>query len=202
MALRRAWPFANAFALLAVMGLTYFKRYKMEIRLASLELDERPLAEGIELLPWAPELLNEHATVKWESFRSEIDAHVFPCLGEREGCIRLMREIASRPNFVPEATWLACHHSATTWQPCGTVQGLMISPREGAIQNLGVQPEYRDRGIGRALLAAALKGFRAVGCTHAQLEVTVQNTSAVRLYERMGFRRVETLFKVADVIYA
>jgi [ribosomal protein S18]-alanine N-acetyltransferase len=184
------------------MGLTYFKRYKMEVRLSQLEFGPVELSKGIELRPWSPTLLADHALVKWESFRSEIDSHVFPCLGEREGCTRLMREITSRHNFIPEATWLACHQTATSWQPCGTVQGLMVSPREGAIQNLGVHPDFRDQGIGRALLARALEGFRAAGCTHAQLEVTVQNTAAVRLYERMGFRRVETLFKVADVIYA
>ena len=184
------------------MGLTYFKRYKMEVRLAELDFRPLVLADGIELKPWAANLVNEHALVKWESFRSEIDSHVFPCLGEREGCARLMREISSRPNFVAEATWLACHQTPTTWQACGTVQGLMVSPREGAIQNLGVHPDYRDRGIGRALLAHALQGFQIAGCTHAQLEVTVQNTAAVRLYERMGFRRIETLFKVADVVYA
>ena len=184
------------------MGVTYFKRYKMEIRLAQLEPVACKLPVGFELRPWTPELLNEHALVKWESFHSEIDSHVFPCLGEREGCVRLMREITSRPNFIPEATWLACHETPTLWQACGTVQGLMTSPREGAIQNLGVHPDYRDQGLGRALLASALEGFRSVGCTHVQLEVTVQNTAAVRLYERMGFRHVETLFKVADVIYA
>lgn len=184
------------------MGLTYFKRYKMEIRLSQLDPGIKELDCHIEFRPWSTSLLPEHAQVKWESFRSEIDSHVFPCLGEREGCARLMREISSRPNFVPEATWLACCQTPTTWQACGTVQGLLVTPREGAIQNLGVHPDFRDRGIGRALLARALEGFRSIGCTHAQLEVTVQNTAAVRLYERMGFRRIETLFKVADVIYA
>jgi [ribosomal protein S18]-alanine N-acetyltransferase len=184
------------------MGLTYFKRYKMEVRLDRIDLGALEAPTDVELRPWSPQLLAEHALVKWESFRSEIDSHVFPCLGERDGCLRLMREICARPNFIPESTWLACYHSSVVWQPCGTVQGLMISPREGAIQNLGVHPDYRDQGIGRALLACALDGFRKIGCTHAQLEVTVQNTAAVRLYERMGFRHVETLFKVADVIYA
>lgn len=184
------------------MGLTYFKRYKMEIRLDRIDLDAVPLPAAIEMRPWSEQLLADHALVKWESFRSEIDSHVFPCLGEREGCTRLMREISHRANFIPEATWLACLHTPSACETCGTVQGLMVSPREGAIQNLGVHPEYRDQGIGRALLTMALKGFLSVGCTHAQLEVTVQNTAAIRLYERMGFRHVETLFKVADVIYA
>ncbi len=184
------------------MGLTYFKRYKMEIRLDKANLEDVEIAAGFELKPWHVDLVGDHGQVKWESFRSEIDAHVFPCLGEREGCMRLMREISSRPNFIAEATWLACHHGDDGWTPCGTVQGLMVSPREGAIQNLGVHPDFRDQGLGRALLTRALAGFRSVGCSLAQLEVTVQNASAVRLYEKMGFKRVETLFKVADVIYA
>jgi len=184
------------------MGLTYFKRYKMEIRLDRLELSASSLTPEVALVPWSPDLLCDHALAKWESFRSEIDAHVFPCLGERDGCTQLMREISCRPNFIPEATWLAAWQTDSSWRPCGTIQGLMVSPREGAIQNLGVHPDFRDRGIGRGLLVQALLGFRSVGCTHAQLEVTVQNTAAVRLYERIGFRRVETLFKVADVIYA
>lgn len=184
------------------MGLTYFKRYKMEIRLDRVEWSRPEPAPEFRMEPWSPALTADHALVKWESFRSEIDAHVFPCLGERDGCARLMKEISGRSNFVPEATWLACRNTPDSWQPCGTVQGLMASPREGAIQNLGVHPDYRDKGIGRELLLRALAGFQQVGCTHVQLEVTVQNSAAVRLYERIGFKRVETLFKVADVVYA
>ena len=59
-----------------------------------------------ELLPFSVDLLREHANAKYASFRSELDVNVFPCLGRRDGCLRLMREIASRAGFVPEATWL------------------------------------------------------------------------------------------------
>lgn len=163
----------------------------------------RPIA-GIKLLPWSPKLINRHAEVKCASFRQEIDAHVFPCLADVDGCRQLMREITGRKNFVPEATWLACRDSdfSTGLQPCGTIQGLLSGPNDGAIQNLGVHPDCRDLGIGSVLLAHALDGFRAAGCRFVNLEVTVQNTSAIRLYERFGFKKVETLFKVADVQYA
>jgi ribosomal protein S18 acetylase RimI-like enzyme len=57
-------------------------------------------------------------------------------------------------------------------------------------------------GIGKALLLHALRGFRDAGCMFANLEVTVQNTAAIRLYERYGFQKVETLFKVSEVQYA
>ena len=190
------------------MAVTYFKRYRMELRLdrfPQLPQEARIPPEGFQLLPWNQRLLNRHADVKWESFRDEIDAHVFPCLGDIEGCRHLMREITNRKDFVPAATWLACRTSDFSGkqpQACGTIQGLMTSPREGAIQNLGVHPECRDMGIGGLLLRSALEGFREVGCRYVHLEVTVQNTAAIRLYERFGFRTVETLFKVADVQYA
>lgn len=187
------------------MTVTYIKRYRMEARLDALPVErQRFHPEGFRILPWEPCLLNHHADVKWESFRDEIDAHVFPCLGEQEGCRRLMREIASRKDFVPQATWLACRTAelGAKLQPCGTIQGLLASPREGAIQNIGVHPEFRDLGLGRALLNAALEGFHAVGCRYVHLEVTVQNQAAIRLYERCGFRRVDTLFKVAEIQFA
>ncbi len=186
------------------MAVTYFKRYRMELKLDREPTQTIPIPDGFRLLPWAPRLLNRHAEVKCESFRDEIDAHVFPCLGDLDGCRHLMREITGRNNFVPQATWLACRDAqfSTSLQPCGTVQGLFSTPREGAIQNLGVHPDFRGLGLGRALLIHALAGFRRAGCHFVHLEVTVQNASAIRLYERFGFRKVETLFKIAEVQYA
>ena len=185
------------------MSLTYFKRYRMEIRLEAYSASIQVPA-GFKLLPWAARLLNEHADVKFESFRDELDAHVFPCLGEQEGCRKLMREISGRKDFVPSATWLAskCTEFESAIQAVGTIQGLRVGPREGAIQNIGVHPSFRGLGLGTALLDAALRGFQLVGCRTVNLEVTVQNTSAIRLYERLGFRRVETVFKIADVQFA
>jgi ribosomal protein S18 acetylase RimI-like enzyme len=190
------------------MAVTYFKRYRMEIRLdrySGRPSTERSLPDGFELLPWSPRLINSHADVKYESFRDELDAHVFPCLADLEGCRHLMREISGRKDFLPAATWLAGRRQdigSARFQNCGTIQGLMSSPREGAIQNLGVHPQCRDLGLGSHLLHAALEGFRLAGCRFVHLEVTVQNTAAIRLYERFGFRTVETLFKVANVQFA
>ena len=201
------------------MAVTYFKRFRMELRLDGSTDGSLAIPPNVELLPWSPRLANSHALTKWNSFREELDAFVFPCLAELEGCQHLMREISSRKDFVPEATWLACRRNEfeqstdrsiasrvstelAGLQPIGTIQGLRPSGHEGAIQNLGVVPEFRDLGLGSILLRAALNGFREVGCRYVHLEVTVQNTAAIRLYERFGFRKVETLFKVADVQYA
>jgi ribosomal protein S18 acetylase RimI-like enzyme len=75
------------------------------------------------------------------------------------------------------------------------VQGLQERTGLGAIQNLGVAPAHRGRGLGTALLLQALHGFRRAGLGRAFLEVTAQNEAAVRLYQRLGFRRKKTIYK-------
>ncbi|MFG0262027.1 MAG: GNAT family N-acetyltransferase [Novipirellula sp. JB048] len=182
------------------MGLTYFKRFRMEFDLLTPPAEEPSPPAGFELLPFDEELIRDHATAKYRSFREELDTNVFPCLGRRDGCLNLMREISGRVYFVPEATWLIQYRPTPGGraEPAGTIQGLQLDGW-GAIQNVGVAPEYRGRGLGAILLSRAAAGFRAVGLTQMHLEVTTDNTAAVRLYERFGFRRAKVLYKAAEV---
>jgi hypothetical protein len=184
------------------MGMTYFKRYRMEIDLRSPIFSPPPLPNGYRLVAWQDGLIEAHAEAKHESFRFELDANVFPCLGEREGCVRLMREIVRRDGFLPEATWLLVFDGADSpTDRCGTIQGVRDSGL-GAVQNLGITAQHRGSGIGTHLLHRALVGFRESGLPKVYLEVTAQNSGAVRLYQRLGFRRVKTVYKAADVAYA
>ncbi len=175
------------------MAITYYKRFRMEA-----DLDLQPIAphlpDGFTWIPWEERLLDYHAEVKYLSFRDEVDAHVFPCLSDRFGCQRLMREIRRKPGFLPGATWLiGCDEGYV-----GTVQGVMDRTGFGAIQNLGVVPTYRGLGLGRALVHQVLEGFRGAGLRRAYLEVTAENSSAVMLYREAGFRRAKTLYKAVD----
>jgi ribosomal protein S18 acetylase RimI-like enzyme len=55
------------------------------------------------------------------------------------------------------------------------------------VHDLAVLPEWRRRGVGRALLAAAEDRARQRGCCRLTLEVQDSNRRARRLYERFGF---------------
>ena len=182
------------------MPVVYFKRHKMQIDLLEFNRAHVSGESVLRFLPWSEKILGQHALAKWDSFRLEIDANVFPCLASRDGCRQLMRDISLRDNFVPEATWLAmADPEGKPEVPVGTIQGLRLSAIEGAIQNVGVVPLFRSMGLGRELIQRALQGFRDTGCIKVNLEVTIHNTGAIRLYESMGFRYVETVFKVGNV---
>lgn len=63
--------------------------------------------------------------------------------------------------------------------------------REGYTELLGVRREYRGRGIAQALLADAMRRFRAAGLDVASLDVDSENpTGALALYTKMGYRAV------------
>ena len=55
---------------------------------------------------------------------------------------------------------------------------------------LGVLPELQGRGIGRALLTAALVHFLRRGVTELTLNTQASNHQSRRLYERLGFAQV------------
>jgi len=145
--------------------------------------------------------LDAHAEAKYLSFRDEIDANVFPCFGDLAGCQRLMREIVHKEGFLPEATWLAVYQGreGKRREICGTVQGIRDRLGMGSVQNLGITPAHRNRRVGTCLLFQALEGFLRVGLTQVHLEVTAENEGAIRLYRRVGFRTVKTVFKAAEV---
>src|SRR4030067_1421735 len=61
---------------------------------------------------------------------------------------------------------------------------------EAHIATLAVEPEYRRQGIGRNLLATALREAAHIGMREATLEVRANNLAAQRLYQKFMFEIV------------
>lgn len=185
------------------MGITYFKRFRMEMELRLLAPEPPPLPADYALLAWSERMIPLHSDVKYRCFCDEMDASVFPCLGSRSGCKRLMQEIADREGFLPGATWLLQHWPENDRRPemCGTIQGVAENGAVGAIQNVGITPAHRGRGLGAILVWHSLQGFKQAKLERVFLEVTAHNTPAIRLYQRIGFRKTKTVYKASEVAY-
>lgn len=91
-----------------------------------------------------------------------------------------------RENSDHSLSWLAENgerlvgFSLNTWHSSG-------DPKFGWVGILGVVPDCRRRGLGRALLQQSFREFRRRGATRVGLGVDAENvTGAVRLYERAG----------------
>lgn len=72
----------------------------------------------------------------------------------------------------------------------GEMAGFLVARRVDAdleILNLAVRPSERHRGVGGALLDAAISWARTFGAERAMLEVRASNIAALRFYERHNF---------------
>jgi ribosomal protein S18 acetylase RimI-like enzyme len=65
--------------------------------------------------------------------------------------------------------------------------GTMVAPSVGYIKNLYVDPTLRGQGWARVLLGMAEKWVSDKGATEIELDASVCNPEAVRLYEAAGY---------------
>ena len=76
--------------------------------------------------------------------------------------------------------------------PCGLAvlrfrPSIWSAGSECYVAELYVRPERRRRGIGLALMAAALEEARTRGAAHIELATSEDDVGARALYERLGF---------------
>ena len=63
----------------------------------------------------------------------------------------------------------------------------------GYISVVGVIPSYRKRGIATALVKNAVQYLKSRGLSPIIIDVETANMPALRVYEKVGFRIIETI---------
>ena len=76
--------------------------------------------------------------------------------------------------------------------------------KKGHVVSVAVLPEYRKKGIGRALIEEAIAGVKLKKSDELYLEVRCSNTEAIRLYEKLGFvikQRLKAYYRDGEDAY-
>ncbi len=171
------------------MAILHVRRLQMAFDFSATPLPPLKIPPEFRFVAWRPDLLKIHAEVKYRSFRHDIDGHFFPTFRDFDRCVRLMEAISTSRAFLPDATLLIASHSMPdSIMYVANIQGMRHSDEVGAIQNVAVLPEFRNRKLGRALVLGGLYGFHKSGMKLVTLEVTAENHHAVQLYEHLGFQ--------------
>jgi mycothiol synthase len=102
----------------------------------------------------------------------------------------LARHVAGLPGFDPGGILLVSRSAEPERLVAFTKVELMPEPPgppTGYIAQIGVLPEWRGRGLGRALLRWGVAYTRSRGATTVELSVEARNETATRLYRSEGF---------------
>jgi ribosomal protein S18 acetylase RimI-like enzyme len=70
---------------------------------------------------------------------------------------------------------------------------LQLTSKLGAIFGLGVLPEHRRKGYGRALLLMAIEKLKEANAQEIMLQVAAENSNALNLYKSCGFVETSTM---------
>ena len=81
-------------------------------------------------------------------------------------------------------------------EPAGVVASYLKSDDTGDLRGLGVLPEHRGKGLGRALAAMSVNFFAERGVKKVTLGVDSINEQALAIYSSLGFREEYTVLVV------
>lgn len=168
-----------------------FERNYMRIDLGRAPLDEGRVRRPMFLERWSDHHQDAAARLIAAAYTGHIDSRINDQYQTVAGARRFLYNIVQYPGcgtFFRPASWVAM--DAAMGDACGISLTSLVAPSCGHVTQICVAPEVRSTGIGHALLRRSLMSLRDSGCASATLTVTAANTSAVELYERMGFRTV------------
>ncbi|MBI1373005.1 MAG: GNAT family acetyltransferase [Phycisphaera sp.] len=100
------------------------------------------------------------------------------------------RKDIARKQAVQAAWFLVGEIDGNSGTDPGTLVGSVMAGYDGHrgwINYLGVDPDHRGNGYGRALMTEAERLLRAAGCPKINLQVRTGNTDAIAFYNAIGF---------------
>jgi ribosomal protein S18 acetylase RimI-like enzyme len=144
------------------------------------------IPKSIEIAPFSEEQIDDVTHVVFRAVDNTVDQELWPTIyGTEQAALEFHRNIISGNwgDHGPRSSWIA-----KSGPRCVGVCFMVTQGANGSIMHLAVDPDWRRRGIGRALLTQSIDNlFRENDdLSGVYLAVTLGNP-AMQLYESIGF---------------
>jgi ribosomal protein S18 acetylase RimI-like enzyme len=180
--------------LLALPHLRYLRahgRNFMEIDMAAASrLSEGKTAHPVLIDSWSERRQDDAAALIANAYVGHVDSEINDQYRSPAGARRFLLNIVQYPgcgSFFQPASFVAMDQASG--KLCGICLSSLVQADVGHITQVCVSPAVRGTGAGYALIRRSLEALSKYGCRKASLTVTAANTEAIRLYQRMGFRK-------------
>jgi ribosomal protein S18 acetylase RimI-like enzyme len=173
-----------------------FRLYTRQFMLLNLgeSLTAAPVPPaGMRLTRWNDRYFDPCAKLIFLAYADHVDGEINDQYRSRSGALRFLKNIILLPgcgNFVPGASFVL--HQAGSDDLIAAILTSEVCPGVGHTTQICVQPGYQGHGIGRTLMLTSADALRGMKFRELTLTVTSDNYTAVRLYEKLGFRTIKS----------
>ena len=153
-------------------------------------LKQRAIAPRICILPWQEHYQEGAAQLISTAYRGHVDSEINDQYRSMVGARKFLFNIIQFPgcgNFFQAASLVAFDSERGTL--VGMCLASLVGEESGHITQICVSKDWQGRGLGYELLRQSLELLRQRAVKKVSLTVTSENTRALGLYERMGFRK-------------
>lgn len=133
-----------------------------------------PQVQSAQIVPW-----NGDAKTASAVLTSGFSDYAIPQVETNEAIIGQVNDgyIAADSSFIARSEGAAVGGVFAAFRPDGKAR----------IHSMAIDPPARGHGLGRELLQRAIAGLWTRGCSEIHLEVLINNTAAISLYQSEGF---------------
>ncbi len=171
-------------------GFSRYQRLFMTLPLATEPAAPlREMPADFDIRPWREQDYQSAAGLITAAYRNHVDSEINDQYRTLSGSLRFLNNIVRFPGcgtFDPDASFVAIH------KPTRSTVGMILTSRVkedvGHVTQVCLMPEFRNYGIGEALIAATRANLHKRNFSMLSLTVTEANKRAVALYIRLGFR--------------
>jgi len=177
-----------------VLG-NYFRLYPRQFMMLTLEtakLKGEALSRGLRIERWSDRNFESCARLIQLAYANHVDGEINDQYRSEAGGMKFLRNIVILPGcgqFLPEASFVV--REASGGPPVGMVLTSTVAEGVGHTTQICVKPGHRGSGIGRFLMETSIQALKARHFHSLSLTVTALNSTAVKLYEDLGFRTIK-----------
>jgi ribosomal protein S18 acetylase RimI-like enzyme len=165
----------------------------MLLDLPSFSVPSAAASAGMRLDRWHDRYFDPCAKLIYLSYANHVDGEINDQYRSRSGALRFLKNIILLPGcgqFVPSASFVLRQSGGD--ELIGAVLTSEVSPGVGHTTQICVLPGYQGHGLGRMLMLTAIDTLRTMKFNELTLTVTADNKTAVRLYDKLGFRTIKS----------
>jgi ribosomal protein S18 acetylase RimI-like enzyme len=160
----------------------------MMVRDLNEPIDDGPLPDGLEIRPVLPA---DHRRI-WDADVEAFRDH-WKVADRTEADFEGWFAIPEIDTGLWRVAWDGDEVAGSVMSFVFAAENETLDQRRGWLEHVSVRRPWRQRGLASALIAESMRALRGVGMTEAALGVDAENISgALRVYERLGFRRART----------